>query len=113
MISVTLKDIVRAAIIVIITLNHLMVLCMFIFNLFNKYVIIRKIMCSITLTPILANIPINPVYLFNPFKKHCEDIYSLKNKDDILYVWLFYRFKMNEKVNKELYNNPPLISCYG
>lgn len=68
---------------------------------------------SSSFTPILANIPINPVYLFNPFKKHCEDIYSLKNKDDILYVWLFYRFKMNEKVNKELYNNPPLISCYG
>ena len=59
-----------------------------------------------TFTPILTNIPITPVYLFNPFKKHCEDIYSLKNKDDILYVWTFYRFKMNEKVNKEAYNNP-------
>ena len=61
---------------------------------------------SSTFTPILTNIPITPVYLFNPFKKHCEDIYSLKNKDDILYVWTFYRFKMNEKVNKEAYNNP-------
>jgi len=36
MISVTLKDIVRAAIIVIITLNHLMMLCIFISNLSNK-----------------------------------------------------------------------------
>lgn len=58
-----------------------------------------------TFTPIIINMPIDSRFLYNPFQKHCEEVYSLKNKNDLLYIWTNFIFRMGEKLNKESYRS--------
>lgn len=58
-----------------------------------------------TFTPIIINMPIDSRFLYTPFQKHCEEVYSLKNKNDLLYIWTNFIFRMGEKLNKESYKS--------
>jgi hypothetical protein len=44
-------------------------------------------------------------FLYNPFQKHCEEVYSLKNKSDLFYIWTNFIYRMGEKLNKESYKS--------
>ncbi len=58
-----------------------------------------------TFTPIIINMPIDSRFLYNPFQKHCEEVYSLKNKSDLFYIWTNFIYRMGEKLNKESYKS--------
>ncbi len=60
---------------------------------------------SATFAPIIINIPIDSRFLYNPFQKHCEEVYSLKNKSDLFYIWTNFIYRMGEKLNKESYKS--------
>ena len=58
-----------------------------------------------TFAPIIINIPIDSRFLYNPFQKHCGEVYSLKNKSDLFYIWTNFIYRMGEKLNKESYKS--------